>query len=185
MAARKTTKKPAKRAVKSAKASRAQKSASKTRSAAKKKPAAKKLAARRPAAKKSAARRPAAKKPAAKKLAAKRVEARPKAVQRRDHDGHIDPAYAAELRAQSAVETSDDRAFFRVPRTTDDLAEELGEDAVNTMTTGENDGEDRLDQLVTEEEGGPFVETTASEEFANDIDESNPESATREPFPKT
>src|SRR5438046_75352 len=119
MAARKTTKKPAKRAVKSAKASPAKKSASKTRSAAKKKPA-------------------------AKKLAAKRAQARPKAVQRRDHAGHIDPAYAAELRAQSAVDTSDDRAFFRVPRTTDDLAEELGEDAVNTMTTGENDGEDRL-----------------------------------------
>ena len=38
--------------------------------------------------------------------------------------------------------------------------------------------------LVPEEIGGPFVETTAAEEFAHDTDEANPEDASREPLPR-
>ena len=37
---------------------------------------------------------------------------------------------------------------------------------------------------VPEDRGGPFVVTTGGEEFADDVDESNPEGATREPFPR-
>ena len=53
------------------------------------------------------------------------------------------------------------------------------------MTTGEDTLPDSLDESAEEEAGGPFVETPASEEFAEGTDESNIAEATREPFPKT
>jgi hypothetical protein len=63
------------------------------------------------------------------------------------------------------------------------LAEELGEEAVATMTTGEDESEDVTDQDVAEERGGPFVVTTARTEFADAIDESNRRNVEREQFP--
>jgi hypothetical protein len=63
----------------------------------------------------------------------------------------------------------------------DDLAETLAEDFVRSATTGE-DSED--EQIVPEEIGGPFVETSASEEFALGPDESNPDDAMAEPLPR-
>jgi hypothetical protein len=109
-------------------------------------------------------------------------------VRRRDATGHLDPRYAAHLRAESGQlqgAAADDVAFIRGSKTKDDLAEELGEGAVATMTSGEYEGEDALDQVVEEEAGGPFVESTAGQEFAEGTDPSNPDTATREPFPKT
>jgi hypothetical protein len=108
-------------------------------------------------------------------------------VRRRDATGHLDPRYAAHLRAESGQQrgAADDVAFIRGTKSDDDLAEELGEEAVATMTSGEYDGEDALDQVVEEETGGPFVESTAGQEFAEGTDASNPDTATREPFPKT
>jgi hypothetical protein len=53
------------------------------------------------------------------------------------------------------------------------------------MTSGEDQGEDALNQTVEEEAGGPFIETTGQKEFAHDVDASNPEDAMREPFPTT
>jgi len=55
---------------------------------------------------------------------------------------------------------------------------------VSAMTSGEDQDEAQLDAEVEGERGGPFVETKAGEEYADDIDESNPADATREPFPK-
>ena len=67
----------------------------------------------------------------------------------------------------------------------DDLAEMFGEDFVLNATTGGGDAaEEKLDQIVDEEFGGPFIETTAAEEFAQGTDESNPEDAEREPLPR-
>jgi hypothetical protein len=40
-------------------------------------------------------------------------------------------------------------------------------------------------QQVPEEDGGPFVVTRDEDELAGGTDESNPEDATREPFPTT
>jgi len=68
-------------------------------------------------------------------------------------------------------------------RIRDDLAENLAEDYVQAATQGREVEED-LDQIVPEEIGGPFVETTAAEEFAHDTDEANPEDASREPLPR-
>jgi hypothetical protein len=108
-------------------------------------------------------------------------------LRRRDASGHLDPQYAADLLAESGRhrDGADDVAFLDGLRSQDDLAEGLGEETVEAMTTGEYQGEDVLDQIVEEERGGPFVESTAGIEFAEGIDPSNPPDATREPFPKT
>jgi hypothetical protein len=84
--------------------------------------------------------------------------------------------------------TDDGNAFMPDPgdgpaRIRDDLAENLAEDYVLAATQGPEVEED-LDQIVPEEFGGPFVETTAAEEFAHDTDEANPEDAAREPLPR-
>jgi hypothetical protein len=65
------------------------------------------------------------------------------------------------------------------------MAEQLGEEAVSAMTSGESTAEDDWDEHAEEEDGGPFVETSGEEEFATGTDESNTPEATREPFPKT
>jgi hypothetical protein len=110
-----------------------------------------------------------------------------KPIRRRDATGHLDPHYAAHLRAESghSRDTGDNVAFLSAERSDDAFAEELGEEAVEAMTTGEYQGEDGLDQVVEEERGGPFVESTAGIEYAEGTDPSNPSTATREPFPKT
>ena len=84
--------------------------------------------------------------------------------------------------------SDDGTAFMPDPedgpaRIRDDLAENLAEDYVQAATQGMEVEED-LDQIVPEEIGGPFVETTAAEEFAQGIDEANPEDAAREPLPR-
>lgn len=112
--------------------------------------------------------------------------AQKRSIQRRDATGHLDPRYAADLRARSRASASRDEttAFLERPRTVDALAEVMGEDFVAAATTGE---EVRLGQLNAgqpEEMGGPFVITRARHEFARGRDGSNPRGATREPFPR-
>jgi len=124
--------------------------------------------------------------PPKKKSKAAAPEAKP--VRRRDALGHLDPKYAADLRRQSGPRERQDGergAFLERPRSKDDLAESFGEQFVETVTSGEDDGEDVLDQEVVEEQGGPFVESTGGAEFADGTDASNPEGAKREPFPTT
>ncbi len=108
-----------------------------------------------------------------------------KAFQRRDGTGHLNPRYAAGLRElgqETAAPVDDDRAFVST-HTTDGLAEQLGESFVQSATSGESCAEDMADVIVTEETGGPFVDS--NQEFAYDTDESNPPEAGREPFPKS
>jgi hypothetical protein len=106
---------------------------------------------------------------------------------RRDGGGRLDPKYARDLLALSREnrDKSDDRAFFETPRSADDLAEELGKEAVATMTSGEDQSDHLISEEVEEERGGPFIKTRSSEEFAEGTDRSNPRDATREPFPRT
>jgi len=106
-------------------------------------------------------------------------------LHREDRPGHLDPRYVAKLREQSGPTERGPRAFIDSPRSPqDDLAEELGEEAVERATSGE-DEEGALEEVVPEEQGGPFVETNAAQEFAQGIDASNPKGAKREPFPRT
>jgi len=108
-----------------------------------------------------------------------------KPPRREDSPGHLDPAYAASLRALGGGKRDDGTAFLDDARSSEDLAEELGEQAVVAMTSGEDGLGDDLQADVIEEEGGPFVVTTARKELADDVDASNPEGANREPFPTT
>jgi hypothetical protein len=119
------------------------------------------------------------------KAAAKPSVARSQPIQRRDHAGHIDPKYAAELLGMSEPHEKDPRAFLGQARSSDDLVEELGEEFVQEVTSAEYKAEDVLNEEIAEEVGGPFVETDAATEFAPGTDASNPESATREPVPST
>jgi hypothetical protein len=71
-----------------------------------------------------------------------------------------------------------------IPGATDDpLAEELGEAAVASATSGDQAIENIRDEDVIEEEGGPFVPSTGRQEFASGTDESNPEDAEPADFP--
>jgi hypothetical protein len=169
-AVKKATKKKA--AVKKATKKKAVKKATKKKSASKKS-----------APKRKAPARKKTKKPAAKKTSAPTRKPRV----RRDATGHLDPEYARDLRRRSRenVEHDDDRGFLVGKRSDDALAQELGTEFVETVTSGEDAGVELRDELVTEEEGGPFVTTTIGQEFADDPDESNPVGATREPFPKS
>ena len=146
---------------------------------AKKKKAAKKKAA--PPKKKAAPARKKKAAPAKKKAKAK------KPIKRRDATGHLDQDYARDLRrsSQENVEHDDDRAFLVGKNAEDPTAQELGREFVETVTSGEDEGNELRDQFVSEEIGGPFVPSTSGQEIAEDTDESNPEGATREPFPKT
>lgn len=109
-------------------------------------------------------------------------------VKRRDVTGHLDPAYERDLlqKAREGREREEEqRAFVDGPMAPDDLAEELGEAFVESATSGEEREAERREESTPEETGGPFVTTTAAEEFAGGTDESNIAEATREPFPKT
>ena len=114
-----------------------------------------------------------------------------KPIKRRDATGHIDPRYARDL-LQKARETrndadhvADERAFLSGPHSNDELANELGVAFLEAATSGEESEPTRHDRITDEENGGPFVETTAGEEFAGGTDESNIAEATREPLPRT
>jgi hypothetical protein len=83
----------------------------------------------------------------------------------------------------------DGNAFIPDPgdgpaRAPDDLSERLAEEYVEAATSGEEPDEERLDASVPEDIGGPFIETSAAEELADDTDETNPADATREPLPR-
>jgi len=70
-------------------------------------------------------------------------------------------------------------------RISDDLAEELAEGFIDSATRGDDADDAKLDGVVSEEIGGPFLETSAVDEFANDTDAANPPDAEREPLPRT
>jgi hypothetical protein len=147
---------------------------------------AKRAGAKKAVAKKSTGKKLVAKKPSGGKVRpkvnAKAKPAKPATatVRRRDGTGHLDPKYAAELRALVDRPKDDDRAF-----PSDALSQELGEEFVETVTSGEDEGTEIRDKRVTEELGGPFTVTSGGTEFASGVDPSNPKRSTREPFPRT
>jgi predicted DsbA family dithiol-disulfide isomerase len=108
-------------------------------------------------------------------------------IHRRDGSGHLDPAYQATLLAETghARGADDARAFLGRARSAEGLSEQLGEEFVETVTGAQDEGEEVFNQVVPEEAGGPFVETSGETEFAHGTDASNIKGATREPFPKT
>jgi hypothetical protein len=135
------------------------------------KPAKKKAAPKKAAAKKKAAPARAAKKAAPKKKAAARKAAPTKAAPKK-----AAPAKKAAPKRSAAKQTAvnakkaarqvqdsferQPRAFIEGKTTTDALAEELGEDAVRAMTSGEDEMPDPEGERVAAV-GGPFVVTSS------------------------
>jgi hypothetical protein len=170
--------------------SRARKVAPKAKAQTKRAVPAKAVAKKKPLAKpkaaaKAAPGKAAPAKAAAKAAPAKKKPAKAKPVQRRDGAGHMNPKYAALLRSTMHTHENEEPAFVGGNRSKDDLAEELGEEAVESMTSGEYEAEDALNESVPEDRGGPFVPSTAGVEYAEGRDASNPRGAKREPFPRT
>ena len=110
---------------------------------------------------------------------------RKKAIKRRDATGHLDAEYERKLRSASRPRDEDELAFLTGFSSKEPLATELGEAFLESATSGEESESERRDRILTEEDGGPFVRTRASQEFAYDVDESNIAEATREPLPET
>jgi|SRR5882724_1881829 len=110
-----------------------------------------------------------------------------KPVIRRDATGHLDPEYERKLREASLEnkKRDDDKAFLGPTAASDELAEELGETFVQAATSGADAEGDRHERVMEEELGGPFVPSTAGQEFAGGTDESNIPEATREALPRT
>lgn len=88
-------------------------------------------------------------------------------VSRRDGTGHLNATYEADLRERSLASAEDhtvDRAFLRRGKTRPaPLADELGREAVMTMTSAE-DQSDQLQDVeldLGEELGGPFLPPAA------------------------
>ncbi len=52
------------------------------------------------------------------------------------------------------------------------------------MTRGDGGDDEAIDAVVSEEIGGPFVLTSAADEFAHDTDAANPPDAEREALPR-
>jgi hypothetical protein len=86
-----------------------------------------------------------------------------------------------------AARPDDAHAFVRDPADhktpSDDLAEALGEDYVASATSGEEVTPDVFDGIVSEEDGGPFVNVSGDGEFAAGTDASNPPEAEPAEFP--
>jgi hypothetical protein len=110
-----------------------------------------------------------------------------KPVNRRDATGHLNPEYERKLRETSLENKTrdDDKAFLGPAAASDELAEELGESFIQAATSGEDAEGDRHEAILEEETGGPFVPSTAGQEFAGGTDESNIPEATREALPRT
>jgi hypothetical protein len=108
-------------------------------------------------------------------------------VDHRDGAGHLDPVYAARLRELTSrrARRDADREIAGETWDGDSTAERSAEEFVLTVTSGDGAGSAMLGAVVSEENGGPFVETSAATEFAYELDGSNPTAASREPFPKT
>lgn len=95
------------------------------------------------------------------------MEGRAEEVQRFDRPGHLNGAHAARLLAlgRSGRREPDDSEFLRAGARADELASQLGEAAVGSMTSGDGALDDELGAYVSEEVGGPFVVTSVSEEL--------------------
>jgi hypothetical protein len=68
-------------------------------------------------------------------------------------------------------------------RVKDDLAQMLAEELIGSATSGEEQGEEAFEEVVPEEDGGPFLMSPAIREFARGADASNPKDAEPAAFP--
>ncbi len=99
------------------------------------------------------------------------------------------PTLRQRPRALARPRSDDANAFMPDPdggpaHIHDDLAENLAEEYVDAVTGGDGADDEAIDGVVSEEIGGPFVFTSAADEFAHDTDAANPPDAEREALPR-
>ncbi len=83
-----------------------------------------------------------------------------------DGAGHVDPKLREGLRERGHVEKEPVAFLGGHNRSSDPLAELMGEAVIEVVTGGE-DGELAMQEaVVTEEDGGPFIETTDEVELS-------------------
>lgn len=105
---------------------------------------------------------------------------------RYDRPGHLDPSHAERLLelARAGRPAEDDEAFLRASAEEDDLASELGESTIANMTGGDAALIKQFEAEVDEDHGGPFVETSAGEELADEEAGGDPYDGPGEPTPR-
>ncbi len=186
--ARKIAKKPARsaKAAKSKPVARKAKTPVEAPAAARKSAALPRAKAKPPAAKPAVPRHETAAMQARDSAAADAEAAESGAAETRlhTHNGRLPRALRHQADIDEPRETAGapERSFID-PENPDDLAEELGEEYVKAVTSGEPSLQETRDQVLPEESGGPFIETSPNTEFAGGTDESNPIDAEQEPFP--
>jgi hypothetical protein len=85
--------------------------------------------------------------------------------------------------ARERIGEANEKAFVGAD-TSEDEAKEMGEEFVRSVTSGEEAESEMEEEEATEEQGGPFVVTSASTEYGFGTDESNPVDAEKAPFPQ-
>jgi hypothetical protein len=149
------------------------------------------VAKRRPVRAAAKAKRAKVKKPARKPVA-KKAPARP-AMKAQSAAAKADAERRRLIREQRALERdvenepvesrlSESPEYIK-DAVDDPLGEELAEAAVGSEVSGDQEAENIRDEDIAEENGGPFVETTANQEFAKGTDGSNPFDAEPAAFP--
>ena len=108
-----------------------------------------------------------------------------KPFRRRDPTRHLEPHYAAHLRARSRWDSppADAPAFIDGPLSHDDAAELFGAGFVTAATSGDDLLGWSFDAATDEERGGPYVVTTGDVELAVDADAPRPNASEPEPSP--
>lgn len=89
-----------------------------------------------------------------------------------DSSGHLKVEYAGLQRACSVTRavTPDPRAFLDEIGTNVSSGLQSGEQFLEAVTTAASGPQDSADQIVAEENGGPFLETSSSTEFSHGKD---------------
>ena len=113
----------------------------------------------------------ATKKASPAKAAASRAEAERKRLLREQRDLERDVENEPERSSMS------DSPEYIPEAMEDALAEQLGEGSVGSAVSGDQEDENIRDEELAEEDGGPFVTTSARQELARGTDASNPEDA--------
>ena len=145
------------------------------------------MATKKKATKKRAA--PKKKKPAAKrakpvkKAAAPKKAAVSKKLAERQRLVREQRALERDVENEPERSTMSESPEYIADAMNDSLGEELGEAAVASAVSGDQEDENIRDEDLPEESGGPFVTTSARQELARGTDGSNPEDAEPADFP--
>ena len=169
-------KRSAARKARKAAPSRGRKTKAKTKLSSRARAATRKAPARTKPRRAAASRRSSAKKKAPARPARRAAKPRNRLPQAKRHAVESD-----EPRERAG--DANERAFVGA-RTGEDEAKELGEEFVRSVTSGEEAESEMEEEEAVEEEGGPFVVTSASTEYGFGTDESNPPDAEKAPFPQ-